>query len=75
MNMLNKNKKNNRLKLPHRKFPKPAVEFDRDKNQTYIPQDESIDPLEVISAAPDMGLENPNKEVDVEVENLTRFNK
>lgn len=32
-------------KTPVKKIPKPALDFDRDKNLSYLPQDESLDPL------------------------------
>ncbi len=32
-------------KTPAKKIPKPALDFDRDKNLSYLPQDESLDPL------------------------------
>lgn len=32
-------------KTPVKEIPKPAVDFDRDKNLSYLPQDESLDPL------------------------------
>ena len=38
-------KEKSKHKTPVKKIPKPAVDFDRDKNMSYIPQDESLDPL------------------------------
>ena len=32
-------------KTPVKEIPKPALDFDRDKNLSYLPQDESLDPL------------------------------
>ncbi len=32
-------------RTPVKKIPKPALDFDRDKNLSYLPQDESLDPL------------------------------
>lgn len=46
-----------------RKLPKPALDFDRDKNEIYRPQDESID-LAAESAGFEEDIERPVTEGD-----------
>lgn len=51
-------------KTPVKKIPKPALDFDRDKNLTYIPQDESLDPLLEFPIAFETDIERPAAETD-----------
>lgn len=46
-------------KTPVKKIPKPALDFDRDKNLRYLPQDESLDPLLEIPIVFESDVERP----------------
>lgn len=46
-------------KTPVKKMPKPAVDFDRDKNLSYLPQDESLDPLLEVPIVFETDIERP----------------
>ena len=59
MKKLNSIKEKPIHKTPVKKIPKPAVDFDRDKNLTYIPQDESLDPLMEYPHAYETDVERP----------------
>ena len=38
-----------------KKMPHPAVDFDRDKNEAYLPQDESVEPFDhIVDEAPNL---------------------
>lgn len=50
-------------KTPVKKIPKPALDFDRDKNLTYLPQDESLDPLLRYPLAYENDVERPSDEM------------
>lgn len=47
-----------------KKLPKPALDFDRDKNEIYRPQDESIDLLVEYPADHEQDIERPDTEGD-----------
>lgn len=40
-------------------MPHPAVDFDRDKNDAYLPQDESVEPFDhIVDEAPNLSDED-----------------
>lgn len=49
-------------KTAFKKIRKPALDFDRDKNQTYRPQDESINPSVVYPADVESDIERVTSE-------------
>ena len=51
-------------KTPVKKIPKPAVDFDRDKNLSYLPQDESLDPLLEYPVVYEADVERPITDTD-----------
>lgn len=55
-------------KTPVKEIPKPALDFDRDKNLTYLPQDESLDPLLEYPIAFEADIEKPEPENDIREE-------
>lgn len=42
-----------------KKMPHPAVDFDRDKNEAYLPQDESVEPFDhIVDEVPNLSDED-----------------